>query len=72
MESHSCLKYSNVIILGAFNIIRSARSIIRGASIVILSAFIIILCDSIDIIGAFRLYTVFYHYTVLLALYAVL
>jgi hypothetical protein len=32
MESHSCLKWSNGILLGAFRIIRGAFTIIRGGS----------------------------------------
>jgi hypothetical protein len=42
MESHSCLKWSNDILLGAFSIIRGAFGIIRGAFGIIRGAFAII------------------------------
>ena len=57
MESHSCLEWFNVILLGAFNIILGAFIIILSFSNIILGASNIICGAIYDIIrGAFHYY----------------
>ena len=53
MESHDCLKWSNIMIIGGFIIIRGAFNIIHSGLNIICGAFIIIRAGFIIIRGAF-------------------